>query len=63
MTSLMRREEGREVRHPFVLEVEGVVEVGIFDILKIESKNLNLCFSQKQWINLQKFTCQIKSKQ
>lgn len=65
MTSLMRREEGREVRHPFVLEVEGVVEVGIFDILKIESKKLNLCFSQKnlQWINLQKFTCQIKSKQ
>ena len=48
MTSLMRREEGREVRHPFVLEVEGVVEVGIFDILKIESKNLNLCFSQKK---------------
>ena len=49
MTSLMRREEGREVRHPFVLEVEGVVEVGIFDILKIESKNLNLCFSQKKF--------------
>ena len=47
MTSLMRREEGREVRHPFVLEVEGVVEAGIFDILKIENKKLKLCFSQK----------------
>ena len=47
MTSLMRREEGREVRHPFVLEVEGVVEVGIFDILKIESKKLNLFLAKK----------------
>ena len=40
MTSLMR-EEGREVRHPFVLEVEGVVEAGIFDNLKHKSKKLN----------------------
>ena len=42
MTSLMRREEGREVRHPFVLEVEGVVEAGIFDNLKHKSKKLNI---------------------
>ena len=47
MTSLMREVVREARRDPFVLEVEGVVEVGIFGILKIESKNLNLCFSQK----------------
>lgn len=45
----MRREEGREVRHPFVLEVEGVVEVGIFDILKIESNEIELVFLAKKF--------------
>ena len=60
MTSLMRREEGREVRHPFVLEVEGVVEAGIFDNLQHKSKKLNI---GKSGLNLQKFICQIKSKQ
>ena len=40
MTSLMR-EVGREVEHdPFVLEVEGVVEADISDILK-QSTNID----------------------